>query len=133
MPFPVSSVSGTQESVFQAGLQLIIKIKTLFILKGQSVGGGEGGGEWQQQNFELFIIANCFCYPLVSKFMRCLSKKNIMLKKPPNIVIKVLDVEWETAGRYVRPPASNENPESNCNVPRVYTVPILSAQCSYSE
>ena len=33
----------------------------------------KGGGDGQQQNFQLF---KSFCYPLVSKFMRCLSKKN---------------------------------------------------------
>ena len=30
--------------------------------------------------------------------------------KTPKYCIKVPDVEWETTGRYVRPPASNENP-----------------------
>ena len=45
--------------------------------------------------------------------MRCLSKKNYnnkKIKKPSNIGIKVPDLEWETTGRNVRPPASNENP-----------------------
>ena len=34
------------------------------------------------------------------------------LKNPSNIGIKVPDMEWETTGRNVRPPASNENPGS---------------------
>ena len=31
-------------------------------------------------------------------------------KKIANIDLKVPDVEWQTTGRNVRPPASNENP-----------------------
>ena len=50
-----------------------------------------------------------------SKFMSCLSKKNYdykkINKKPSNIGIKVLDVEWQTTGRNIRPAVSNENPE----------------------
>ena len=32
-------------------------------------------------------------------------------KKIANIDLKVPDVEWQTTGRNVRPPASNENPD----------------------
>ena len=32
-------------------------------------------------------------------------------KKIANIDLKVPDVEWQTIGRNVRPPASNENPD----------------------
>ena len=33
-----------------------------------------------------------------------------VVKKIANIDLKVPDVEWQTTGRNVRPPASNENP-----------------------
>ena len=35
---------------------------------------------------------------------------NTVVKKIANIDLKVPDVEWQTTGRNVRPPASNENP-----------------------
>ena len=35
---------------------------------------------------------------------------NTVVKKIANIDLKVPDVEWQTTGRKVRPPASNENP-----------------------
>ena len=35
-------------------------------------------------------------------------------KKIANIDLKVPDVEWQTTGRNVRPPASNENPVTLC-------------------
>ena len=59
------------------------------------------------------IEFNCsFCNPLVSKFMSCLSKQNMMKKwkNPSNICIKVPDIECQTTGRNVQSTASNENP-----------------------
>ena len=34
----------------------------------------------------------------------------IFFKKTAEIFIKVPDIEWQTSGQNVRPPASNENP-----------------------
>ena len=59
---------------------------------------------------ELYCL---FCYPRISKFMRCLGKKgnNRKIKILSNSGFKVPDTEWETTGRNVRTPTSNENPD----------------------
>ena len=58
----------------------------------------------QQRNLGTCI----FCYPLVSNFMSCFSKKMIIkkFKKPSNIGIKVTNIQWQTTRWNVQPLAS---------------------------